>query len=73
MEIFVVCSKCGNNTNYVIEEESLSSDAVLGEVLKIIDSMYADSEHESLRQFEKWFAKGKNYALNELKEKILSI
>ncbi len=54
-------------------DEPISSYAVLDEVLKIIDSMYADSEHYSLRQYEKWFAKGKNFTLNELKEKILSI
>jgi hypothetical protein len=39
-DIIVVCNKCGNNTNYTIEDEIFSSHAVLADVRAVVLSKY---------------------------------
>jgi len=46
MEISVVCSKCGNNTNYVIDEKPLSSHVVLGDVGELLPCPFCGSKVE---------------------------
>jgi len=50
-----------------------SHDSLLSEMAENINKKFKDDKHVSLRQFEKWFAKGYNQAIKDILKEIADI